>query len=56
MLLRELQKRLAGLYDAPAEHDVYDFLITDAAHAAALQGAAAAVLISADVADMEGSK
>lgn len=42
MLLRELQKRLAGLYDAPAEHDVYDFLITDAAHAAALQGAAAA--------------
>lgn len=39
MLLRELQKRLAGLYDAPAEHDVYDFLITDAAHAAALQGA-----------------
>ena len=42
MLLRELQNRLAGLYDAPAEHDVYDFLITDAAHAAALQGAAAA--------------
>ena len=41
MLLRELQNRLAGLYDAPAEHDVYDFLITDAAHAAALQGAAA---------------
>jgi len=42
VLLRELQNRLAGLYDAPAEHDVYDFLITDAAHAAALQGAAAA--------------
>lgn len=42
MLLRELQNRLAGLYDAPAEHDVYDFLVTDAAHAAALQGAAAA--------------
>jgi hypothetical protein len=40
VLLRELQKRLAGLYDAPADHDVYDFLITDAAHAAALQGAA----------------
>ena len=39
MLLRELQRLLAGLYDAPAEHDVYDFLITDAAHAAALQGA-----------------
>ena len=42
MLLRELQNLLAGLYDAPAEHDVYDFLITDAAHAAALQGAVAA--------------
>jgi len=42
VLLRELQNRLAGLYDAPAEHDVYDFLVTDAAHAAALQGAAAA--------------
>jgi hypothetical protein len=42
VLLRELQNRLAGLYDAPAEHDVYDFLVTDAAHAAALQGAAVA--------------
>ncbi len=42
MLLRELQRLIAGLYDAPAEHDVYDFLITDAAHAAALQGSAAA--------------
>lgn len=42
MLLRELQKLIAGLYDAPAEHDVYDFLITDAAHAAALQGGTAA--------------
>ena len=42
MLLRELQALLAGLYDAPAEHDVHDFLITDAAHAAALQGAAGA--------------
>jgi hypothetical protein len=40
MLLRELQARLAGLYDAPAEHDVHDFLITDGAHAAVLQGAA----------------
>jgi len=39
MLLRELQSMLAGLYDAPAENDVHDFLITDAAHAAALQGA-----------------
>jgi hypothetical protein len=39
MLLRQLQGLLAGLYDAPAEHDVYDFLVTDAAHAAALQGA-----------------
>jgi hypothetical protein len=42
MLLRELQKLLAGLYDAPSEHDVGDFLITDGAHAAALQGADAA--------------
>jgi hypothetical protein len=42
MLLRELQGMLAGLYDAPAEHDVHDFLITDAAHVAALQGAAGA--------------
>ena len=38
MLLRELQAMLAGLYDAPAAHDVHDYLITDAAHAAALQG------------------
>lgn len=38
MLLRQLQNLLAGLYDAPAAHDVYDYLITDAAHAAALQG------------------
>ena len=42
MLLRELQGMLAGLYDAPAQHDVHDFLITDAAQAAALQGAARA--------------
>lgn len=42
MLLRDLQAMLAGLYDAPAEHDVHDFLITDAAHAAALQGLAGA--------------
>ena len=40
MLLRQLQAKIAGLYDAPAEHDVHDFLITDAAHAAALQGTA----------------
>ena len=39
MLLRQLQALLAGLYDAPAEHDVDDYLITDARHAAALQGA-----------------
>ncbi len=38
MLLRQLQGLLAGLYDAPSAHDVYDFLITDASHAAALQG------------------
>jgi hypothetical protein len=42
MLLRELQAMLAGLYDAPAEHDVHDYLITDADHAAALQGATGA--------------
>jgi hypothetical protein len=42
VLLRELQGMLAGLYDAPAEHDVRDFLITDPGHAAALQGAAGA--------------
>jgi hypothetical protein len=39
VLLRELQSMLAGLYDAPAEHDVHDYLITDAAHAATLLGA-----------------
>ncbi|NJD31692.1 MAG: hypothetical protein FIB04_07380 [Gammaproteobacteria bacterium] len=39
MLLRQLQALLAGLYDAPAEQDVNDYLITDAAHAAVLQGA-----------------
>lgn len=44
MLLRQLQELLAGLYDAPAEHDVYDFLVTDAAHAAALQGATRALV------------
>jgi hypothetical protein len=42
VLLRELQNLIAGLYDAPAEHDVYDFLITDARQAAELQGAAGA--------------
>ncbi len=46
MLLRELQNLLAGLYDAPADHDVYDFLITDAAHAAALAGSPARVELS----------
>jgi len=40
VLLRDLQGLIAGLYDAPSAHDVYDFLITDAAHAAALQGTA----------------
>ncbi|HSQ70694.1 MAG TPA: hypothetical protein VLM41_11470, partial [Steroidobacteraceae bacterium] len=40
MLLRELQSLLARLYDAPAEFDVYDFLVTDAAQAALLQGLA----------------
>jgi hypothetical protein len=36
-LLRAMQSLLAGLYDAPVPHDVHDYLITDAAHAAALQ-------------------
>jgi hypothetical protein len=40
LLLRELQGLLARLYDAPADHDVGDYLITDAAHAAVLQGTA----------------
>ena len=40
MILRELQGLLASLYDAPAQHDVADFLITDARHAAVLQGSA----------------
>jgi hypothetical protein len=38
MLVRELQALIATLYDVPVEHDVGDFLITSAAHAAALQG------------------
>ena len=37
-LLRELQAMLAGLYDAPAGSNVHDFLITDPAQAALLQG------------------
>jgi hypothetical protein len=36
-LLGRLQTLLAELYDAPVEHDVRDFLITDPTHAAALQ-------------------
>jgi hypothetical protein len=40
MLMRRLQDLIATLYDAPVEHDVADFLITSAAHAAALQGRA----------------
>ena len=36
-LLRQMQALLAALYDAPVEHDVHDYLITDPAHAAALQ-------------------
>jgi hypothetical protein len=42
VLLRELQNLIAGLYDAPAEHDVYDFLITDGAYAAVLAGSVSA--------------
>ena len=36
-LLGQLQSLLAALYDAPVEYDVHDYLITDPAHAAALQ-------------------
>jgi hypothetical protein len=36
-LVRELQALLAALYDAPVDQDVHDYLITDAAQAAALQ-------------------
>jgi hypothetical protein len=36
-LLARLQLLLASIYDAPVEHDVHDYLITDPAHAAALQ-------------------
>jgi len=36
-LLRDMQALLAGLYDAPVEHDVHDYLITDARRAAELQ-------------------
>lgn len=31
MLLRRMQSLLAGLYDAPVEHDAEDFLVTDPA-------------------------
>jgi hypothetical protein len=37
----QLQALLADLYDAPSEHDVHDYLITNPAVAAALQDAAA---------------
>ena len=37
-LLRGLQGLLARIYDAPAAHDVDDFLVTDAARAAAAAG------------------
>ena len=33
-MLRGLQGLLARIYDAPAAHDVHDFLVTDALHAA----------------------
>ena len=29
MLLRRMQSLLAGLYDAPVEHDAEDFLVSD---------------------------
>jgi hypothetical protein len=37
-LLRGLQGLLATMYDAPALHDVHDFLVTDATRAAQLAG------------------
>lgn len=37
-LLRGLQGLLARIYDAPAVHDVHDFLVTDAGRAAELAG------------------
>lgn len=36
MLLSQVQNYLAGFYEAPTPYDIYDFLITDAAHADAL--------------------
>ncbi len=39
-LLGQMQSLLAALYDAPIEHDVHDYLITDAGQAAALQESA----------------
>jgi hypothetical protein len=36
-VLRQMQALLAGLYDAPVDQDVHDYLITDANRAAALQ-------------------
>ena len=37
-MLRGLQGLLARIYDAPAAHDVHDFLVTDARRAAQLAG------------------
>ena len=39
-MLRGLQGLLARIYDAPAAHDVHDFLVTDALRAAELAGRA----------------
>ncbi len=36
MLLSQVQNYLAGFYEAPTPYDIYDFLITDPAHADAL--------------------
>lgn len=38
MLLHEMQRLLARLYDAPVDYDVYQFLVTDRAIAAQLSG------------------
>jgi hypothetical protein len=38
LLLQEMQGLLSGLYDVGAAHNVYDYLITDAAQVSRLQG------------------
>ena len=44
MILRRMQALLARLYDAPVEHDVQDFLLTDRAELQRFVGAQAEVM------------